>query len=299
MSNVTCGVPQGSILGPLLFLLYINDINLVSDKVLPILFADDSNIFIHGKNIDEMIRIMNLELSKLDEWVIANKLSLNIEKTKFMIFSNRKFNAPLNNNISIRNNPLTNVNSIKFLGFILDNRLHWDLHTKHISNKIAKGVGIIGKARKYLPQETLKTLYYSFIYPYLTYGIEVWGCIYRSLMLPILKLQKKVSRIITNAPYRTPSVTLFNQLGLIDIHKLYIFKICTFMFKVEKGKFPSIISNMFVKQCYIHGYITRNYYQYHLPLFRTSFLQRNIRYKGSLYWNFMSQHVHSNCSSYL
>jgi hypothetical protein len=296
ISSINCGVPQGSILGPLLFLLYINDINLVSEKILPILFADDSNIFIHGDNIDEIHTIMNSELNKLLDWVHANKLSLNISKTYYMLFSPNRRKAVTTCKIFIQNSTLTRVGSIKFLGFILDERLSWEFHAKHIRNKIAKGIGIITKARKYLPKPTLLTLYYSFIYPYLMYGIEVWGCMINSYSLPIFKLQKKIVRIITFSSQRAHTNDLFNMMNILNLQKLYIFKLCLFMYNVEHNICSKFIQDLFVKNYRFHNYPTRNLHHYHLPLYRTSDMQRNFRYKGALYWNYIVDEIDSKCS---
>ena len=173
--DVICGVPQGSILGPILFLIYINDIVHVSNKLFPILFADDSNVFLSGKDPIEMITSMNYELEKLIKWLQANRLSLNIKKTHFMFFSPPRKNLSFSNEIRIMGEKIEMVHETKFLGVMLDSKLSWQPHIAYISKKISKGIGILCKARKYLPQKCLITLYYSFIYPYMNYCLEVWG----------------------------------------------------------------------------------------------------------------------------
>ena len=117
--NVSCGVPQGSILGPLLFLIYVNDLANVSTVLFTILFADDTNVFITGKNILNLFTTMNEELSKLSEWMNVNKLSLNVKKTKYMIFSLKK---PINHygSILLNGETIENVDNFKFLGVNID-----------------------------------------------------------------------------------------------------------------------------------------------------------------------------------
>ena len=174
MKKITCGVPQGSILGPLLFLLYINDIASVSNILSSILFADDTTLFCSSKNLHELTAIVNNELGNIMQWLNANKLSLNIDKTNFMLFRPKGKNE-ICPSIHICGANIIEVDSAKFLGIVIDNRLNWVEHVKCISRKIAKGIGIIIKARKSFESETLLNLYNALIFPYISYGIQVWG----------------------------------------------------------------------------------------------------------------------------
>ena len=130
--NVTCGVPQGSILGPILFLIYINDIVNVSNLLFPILFADDSNVFHAGKDPNEMINVMNIELNKLSIWLKANKLSLNVKKTHFMFFSPPRKKAEFSNRLTIQGENINQVHETKFLGVMVDDKLSWASHINYI-----------------------------------------------------------------------------------------------------------------------------------------------------------------------
>ena len=136
MKKITCGVPQGSILGPLLFLLYINDIASVSNIRSSILFADDTTLFCSSKNLQELTAIVNNELGNIMQWLNANKLSLNIDNTNVMLFRPKGKND-IWPSIHICGANIIEVNSAKFLGIVIDNRLNWVQHVKCISRKIA------------------------------------------------------------------------------------------------------------------------------------------------------------------
>ena len=177
--------------GPLLFLLYVNDIKNVSNILFPIIYADDTNIFIQGNCINQLILEMNRELAKLNLWFQSNKLSLNINKTHYMVFhrSRRKFNKTVD--IIINNNVIEEKKSTTFLGVILDSGLTWAEHVNYVKNKVSKAMGIINKVKHCLNRHNLISLYNSFVYPYLIYCIEIWGSTNDVLINPLFILQKK------------------------------------------------------------------------------------------------------------
>ena len=176
---IQCGVPQGSILGPLLFLLYINDLPNVYKSADPILFADDTNLFINGSNLIGLQTEINNELLEISTWLKINKLSLNVRKTHHMIFTtNRKVKPSVA--LSVEGHSIDEVDNTKSIGIYVDDKMNWKKHITYISEKVARGIGLIIKARKMLTSDALLTLYYSFIFPYLSYCNHIRGCTYQT-----------------------------------------------------------------------------------------------------------------------
>ena len=236
---ITCGVPQGSILGPLFFLLCISDLPNVSEKLFAILFADDTSVFLDGKDLAEITNTINAELAKLTVWLSANKLTLNTSKSHFMTFHRAKLkSSDTKIPVILSNTILEQVTFIKFLGVIIDNKLTFERHIVYTKNKISKGLGIITKARKYLNRETLLRLYNAFVFPYLTNCVEVWGTTPKKYLDPLIKIQKKIVRIITFSPYLCHTDPIFKDLNLLPISH------------AENWPFNVQIFNSFFTQCY-------------------------------------------------
>ena len=196
--KIMCGVPQGSILGPLLFILYINDIVKVSTVLNPVLFAYDTSLFHAHTDFDTLIEEINEELQKITTWFHTNTLSLNIQKSNFIIFLPK---GKENVKININGNEIKRVNFTKCLGIYIDEHLSWAQQLSFYPKKIARNVGILSKFKHFLPMYIMNTLYYSLILSHLQYCTLLWANTYSTCLNELRILQKKAIRIITQSHY--------------------------------------------------------------------------------------------------
>ena len=180
--DITFGVPQGSILGPLLFIIYISDIPFCVKHCKTIQFADDTTIYKTGKQVNNIYEYMNNELQVLADWFRANKLSLNISKTKSMLLCRSP--PPENEELilTMYNTIIKRMKCLQFLDLYIDDKLEWHKDINKCKNKLTSALYVINKVNSYLPVSALKTIYYTLLYPYLTYGIILWGSTYKTYL---------------------------------------------------------------------------------------------------------------------
>ena len=289
MLNIQCGVPQGSILGPLLFLIYVNDI-INSSKILNfIMFADDTTVIASHKNIGELINILNLELINVSSWFKCNKLSLNISKTNCMHFQSTHSNADafIDYDIKIDGLTLEHKDTTKFLGVTIDKHLSWNPHIANITSQIAKGIGILYRSKHILPPKSLLMLYNTLILPYISYCNIIWGNCGITKLNSIFLLQKKAVRICTNSSYITHTNPLFHKLNVLKISDINILQTGTFMFKYINNLLPEVFSNLFSFNRNLHKYPTRTCDNIHLNNPRTLLAHKALRHHGPDIWNIL------------
>lgn len=275
--KITCGVPQGSILAPTLFLIYINSICSLKLKGTLRLFADDTTLFYYGMNFNEIRSYMIDDLGIIYDWLKFNKLSLNISKSSFMYISKQKITGNINP-IVLNGSNINYSNNIKFLGLYIDEGLTWNIHINKIKEKILPYVGILAKIRHYLPLKYLKLVYFSFVYSHLQFLASVWAIASEYHIHQLKVLQNKAIKLMFKLPYLEPTVNLYAPNNLLDINNLYKYKVCCYIFSIIHKQKHS--NTKFSYNNTIHNHNTRQINNLSLITVRSNFGKNSVYFNG-------------------
>ena len=290
MHNMKFGVPQGSVLGPLLFLIYINDLHLSIHYSTTRLFADDTNLLIKHNCLKQLTKQLNLDLRSLNNWLKANKISLNSGKTELIIF--RHINKPINYDLKIKINGkrLYPSSHIKYLGIFIDSHLNWSFHCDALASRLLRANGMLSKIRHYVPKTSIRSIYFGIFSSLLSYGDQIWGQRNNKYIQRLGKLQNNAVRIINFANFRASVTPLYLKSKILKLSD-YI-NLMNFLYIKDSinGNLPCVFNNTFQLSRNLHTYYTRGASQFkiNLPKVKTeAYGIKSITYQSAHFWNYM------------
>ena len=296
--EIRCGVPQGSNLGPILFLLYINDLPKCLEATRANLFADDTTLSCAGLDASEIEIKLKKDLENVHRWLRCNKLTLNDTKTEYMIIGSRYRLNKLEDfpeiSLAIGDNDIKRVTSKKSLGFIIDDQLKWGMHIDAQCKKISKGIALLRRAKSFVPLHILNNMYNALVLPHMTYCSTIWNDGSNTILKKLSKLQKRAARVITGQSYEVRSTQILESLNWIPIEDTLKNRETTMTFKALTNRLPDYVQNFFKTSENCNYSLRSNNIKLSLPKPKTNFLKRSFSYRAAQGWNELSDEITKN-----
>ena len=285
--GVNIGVPQGSVLGPLLFLVYMNDLHVAIKNSTVHHFADDTNLLNTNQCLKKLNKLLNFDLKSLCNWLKSNRIALNVAKTELIIF--RHPNKQINMNwlkLKIDGKKLTPSPYVKYLGVYIDQHLSFRHHINDISTKLRRANGMLSKIRHFVPLNTSRSIYFAIFESHLKYACSVWGQKGNPACDRLITLQNNAMRIITLSPFRTSSTPLFKNLKILNFRNQVDLQNCLLVHSQLTSTIPMALQNLFMRKINLHNYGTRNSLSLVQPNVRTTrFGLNSITFQSIYSWN--------------
>jgi len=281
------GVPQGSVLGPILFILYVNDMRNCCNSISLLHFADDTTGFLSSKSVPGLVREMNLDLNRIAEWVRRNRLFLNINKTCYMVISDSSMSdLP---SLMIENNLIARVTEAQFLGVTIDDKLSFKQHVEQLCGKLSKTVGMLNRISNLIPPNVKLSIYYSLIFSRVSYGIVSWGSSGLTNAARIQRILSRARKIVTYDCFRREA----NVMGLLSFDSIYKYFTAIKLFRTMKLSQHPYFSNVFDSLRPIHEYRTRfsSYSSFNTPAFTKAKCQKSFRFQSVKIWNLLPENI--------
>ncbi len=295
--EISHGVPQGSILGPLLFIMFVNDLPKSIRKCKIALYADDTVLMCPGKTATEVQEILQDDLNRAQKWLKDNRLHLNTKKTKWSLLGTpQKLARSSNIQIYIEDEPLEHVDTYKYLGFWIDQHLKWNEHIDQMCKKISKRLGLFRRIRHCLPAGSAKMLYNALVLPLFDYGNVIYNNSSAHLIKKLQTLQNRGARIILQCPFRTHSKDMLKDLHWLSVKERAEFHDMCLVYKCLHGLTPNYLSHKFHEIDHVHN--TRSITNNNLSLVKPHIhqMKRTFQYRGAYSWNQLDTNIR-NCST--